>query len=75
MTHPFWGDGISQLDAKTVRNGVIASMGVMKDARTVLRESLALVSVRVSTPGASLGLETDVVYFARAVSFTKFEGM
>lgn len=26
-------------------------MGVMKDARTVLRESLALVSVRVSTPG------------------------
>lgn len=62
MTHPFWGDGISQLEAKKVRHGVIASMGVMKDARTVLRESLALVSVRVSTPGASLGLETDVVY-------------
>ena len=62
MTHPFWGDGISQLEAKKVRHGDIASMGVMKDARTVLRESLALVSVRVSTPGASLGLETDVVY-------------
>ena len=53
-------DGISQLlEATKPRHGA-SLMGVMKDARTVLRESLALVSVRVSTPCESLGLETDV---------------
>ena len=70
MTHPFCVcHGISQLlETTQLRHG--ASSGVMKDARTVLRESVALVSVRVSAPCESLGRE-DVVHSGQSCELHK----